>query len=128
MSAVHTHTLSPRQHLMIIGLALAALAAIIILLFAVTPTAAAGILSVLIILAVVVLSAVAAIRATPRAARAQPQAASGRVAPPLLLTLADGEVLVAREVDLGQPGEHRLLLTRKGYMLVNPAGEVIYRL
>jgi len=50
------------------------------------------------------------------------------VGPPLLLTLADGETLVAREVDLGQPGEHRLLLTRKGYVLVNAAGEVIYRL
>ncbi|MGB9631923.1 MAG: hypothetical protein ACPL8I_01210, partial [Chloroflexaceae bacterium] len=128
MSALHT--LSSRQHLMITGLALAALAAILILLLAATPTAAASILSaliVLMVLAVVALGAVMIARTTPRAARAQPRPASGFVAPPLLLTLADGEALVAREVDLGRPGEHRLLLTRKGYMLVNAVGEVIYR-
>jgi hypothetical protein len=125
------HTLSSRQHLVITGLALAVLVGILILLLAATPTVAASILSaliVLMVLAVVVLGAVMIARATPHAAHAQPRPAGGAVPRPLLLTLADGEVLVAREVDLGQPGEHRLLLTRKGYMLVNAEGEVIYRL
>ena len=128
MSALHT--LSSRQHLVIAGLALMTLAAIIVLLFGVSPTAAASVLSALIILAVVALRAAMTAGATPRAPRAQPRPAAGEaeVGPPLLLTLADGETLVAREVDLGQPGEHRLLLTRKGYVLVNGAGEVIYRL
>lgn len=129
MSALHT--LSSRQHLVIAGLGLAVFTTVIILLFAVTPTAAVSVLSaliVLMVLAVAALGAVMTARTTPRAARAQAQPASGFVAPPLLLTLADGEVLVAREVDLGQTGEHRLLLTRKGYVLVNAAGEVIYQL
>ncbi|MCS6880381.1 MAG: hypothetical protein RMK84_05540 [Oscillochloridaceae bacterium] len=122
------HALSSRQPLVMGGLALAVIAATMILLFAVTPPAVAGILSVLLVLAIVALQGFMTARASPRAARAQPQPAGGNAAPLLRLTLADGEVLVAREVDLGQPGEHRLLLTRRGYMLVNAAGEVIYRL
>ncbi len=129
MSALHT--LSSRQHLVIAGLGLAVFTTVIILLFAVTPTAAVSVLSaliVLMVLAVAALGAVMTARTTPRAARAQARPTAGEVAPLLLLTLADGEVLVAREVDLGQPGEHRMLLTRKGYMLVNATGEVIYQL
>ncbi|MFQ3664218.1 MAG: hypothetical protein SNJ69_17720 [Chloroflexaceae bacterium] len=124
MSALHG--LSNRQHLLITALAVPALAAVIVLLFATISTAAASILSLLIIVATLALHAMMTARATPRVARAQP--ASGPAVPPLLLTLASGEVLVAREVDLGHPDEHRLLLTRKGYMLVNAAGEVIYQL
>ncbi len=126
MSALHA--LSNRQHLLMTALAVTALAAVIVLLFAATSTATASILSVLIIVAALALRAMMTARATPRAARARPQPASDSAAPPLLLTLASGEVLVAREVDLGHPGEHRLLLTRKGYMLINAAGEVIYQL
>ncbi len=126
MSALYG--LSNRQNLVITGMVVAALAVVIIALFAATSTAVASVLSVLIILVALALRAVMAGRAAPRTARAQPQSADNAIAPPLRLTLASGEVLVAREVDLGQPGEHRLLLTRKGYMLVNAAGEVIYQL
>lgn len=126
MSALHS--LSSRQPLVVAGLALAVVAASLILLLAVTPTAAAGLIAALIVLAAIALGAVSIARETPRAARTRAQSASSVAAPPLRLTLASGEVLVAREVDLGQPGEHRLLLTRKGYMLVNAAGEVIYQL
>ncbi|MGQ9927243.1 MAG: hypothetical protein ACUVS4_10270 [Chloroflexaceae bacterium] len=126
MSALYT--LSSRQHLLITGLAALAAIAVVILLFAVSPTAVASVLSTLILLAAVALRVVMTASAAPRAPRAQMRAGATEVTPPLLLTLADGETLVAREVDSGQPGDHRLLLTRKGYVLVNAEGEVIYRL
>lgn len=66
-------------------------------------------------------------RAAVRAARPAPTP-TGEAAPALRLVLADGSTRVAQPVDLPGHDEHRLLLTRDGYVLVDAAGKVLHRL
>jgi hypothetical protein len=42
--------------------------------------------------------------------------------------LPDGQMLQAQVVELEQPTGHQFVLTKQGYMLVDEAGQVVYRL
>lgn len=128
MSAVHP--LSARQQLVVALGALLVVAVVIISLFVQVPLASAIVLGGLALVAVTMLAlrARAAVRPARRAAPAAVGASYAEALPTLQLTFPDGEVLAAREVPLPQPGEHQLLLTRRGYVIVNAAGQVIYQL
>ncbi len=128
MSAVHP--LSARQQLAVALGALLVVAVVIISLFVQAPLASAIVLGGLGLIGVSLLAlrARAAARPAQRAARVTMDAPSAAALPTLQLTFPDGEVLAAREVPLPQSSEHQLLLTRRGYVVVNAAGQVIYQL
>lgn len=128
MSAVHP--LAVRQPLTRAALALAGFAVGLIALLAASSIAMALALSVLILTAFTLLGSRTglATRSAPRAASERSDPTNTTVMPTVRLILANGEELAAREVVLPHPDEHRLFLTRLGYVVVNQAGEVIYRL
>jgi hypothetical protein len=121
-------TTPARQWLHLIGLGLA-LAVVIVVALAVALPAAA--LTLALALLVMGLGLVAQrVRTVAGAARA---AVAGVVAdeaatPTLELMLGDGELLSARAVALPVQSEHTLVLTRRGYMLLDAEGEVFHRL
>ncbi len=106
------------------------LAVVLVIVLAVALPVAALVLSLALLgsgLAMVVQRAGAAARSVEAAVRgtAEPDAPSQ---PTLKLELAEGVVLNARPVPLAAPGEHTLLLTREGYIVVNAEGQVLHRI
>jgi hypothetical protein len=124
-----TQMMTVRQWTQLLGLGLA-LAVVIVAIVAVVLPATALALALALAATGVALatrqmqamarSAQAAVMGAPPAEAATP--------PVLLLELADGAVLSARPVPLPGQGEHTLVLTREGYLLLGAAGNVVHKL
>lgn len=122
MSALNTIT--GRRPLRAAIWLLVALAIAFVATVAVLP-AAAGIAALLVAAAASLVGVLATRPAPRRSAVADVGAYHG---PTLRLTLAGGAELSARAVPLAGLGDHQLLLTRDGYILVDAVGRVVHRL
>jgi hypothetical protein len=122
-------TMSARQWAQAVGLGLALAVAIVAVVAVVLPVAALALAVALLVAGAVALAQQT--RAVAQAARAATGSAPRGdeiPQPTLRLELADGAVVSARAVPLPGDGEHTLLLTRDGYVLVNAEGRAVHRL
>lgn len=121
-------TIPARQWAQLIGLGLALAVVIVAVLAVVLPAAAIALALALLVLGAGLVAQRA--RAVAGAARAAVAGATedAAVSPPMQLLLDDGELLSARVVALPAPSERTMVLTRRGYMLLDAEGEVFHRL
>jgi hypothetical protein len=122
-------TIPARQWVQLIGLGLALAVVIMVVLALVLPVAALVLAAVLLVAGVgLVLRRVQAVASVARATVTSAASAEDVVSPPMLLTLGDGELLSARAVVSSAQSEHTLVLTRRGYVLIDSSGEVFHQL
>jgi hypothetical protein len=125
MSAIGMMT--ARERLQLLGLGLALAAVILVVLAVVLPLAAFTVAVAM--LAATALVVARQLTAAARAARSfAREPFAGEATRPVRLELADGTVVSARPVPLPGDGEHTLMLTREGYVLVSAEGRVIHRI
>lgn len=120
-------TMTGRQRVQMLGLALLAVVGLVATLLVVLPVVAAALLvmALLALATVVMRQTAAAVEVVGRAVSPESEPAP---AAPVQLELATGEVVSARPVRLTGPSEHTMLLTRDGYLVVDEAGRVLRRI
>jgi hypothetical protein len=126
MNTVQMMTAQQWGHYLRLGLALAVT---IVVLVAVALPAGAMLLTIALVVLGVSLATQRAWAAAQSARAPRAGAANAdEAAPTMLLELADGALLSARPVPLSSQSKHTLALTREGYLLLNPKGEVVHKL